>query len=117
MVKPFSQKRGTAIGTHFASSYAILALAKFEEEALDAYHQIPWTWWRYIDDIFMIWQHGEDGLREFVYYLNSIHPTHKFIYIYSKTETEFLDVNVIKEGNSITTDLYIKETDSRLLDL
>ena len=61
----------------------------------------------------MIWQHGEDGLREFMSYLNSIHPTLKFTYKYSKTETEFLDVNVIKKGNSITADLYIKETDTR----
>ena len=26
-------------------------------------------WWRYIDDIFTIWQHGEEKLKEFLKYL------------------------------------------------
>ena len=70
------------------------------------------VWWRYIDDVFTIWTHGEDSLKEFIAYLNDIHPTLKFTFKYSKTQTEFLDVNVIKEGNSLKTDLFIKDTDT-----
>ena len=38
----------------------------------------PHTWWRYIDDIFMIWTEGPDRLKISVDYLNNIHPTITF---------------------------------------
>ena len=38
----------------------------------------PLVWWRYIDDIFMIWQQGEEALKEFLKIINSCHPTIKF---------------------------------------
>ena len=34
----------------------------------------PYVWWRYLDDIFMIWTGNEDELREFIEYLNNLHP-------------------------------------------
>ena len=108
----YKQKSGTAIGTKFAPSYAILTMGDFEEKALDGATLKPWLWWRYIDDIFLVWEHGEDSLIDFIDYLNSLHPTLKFTYKYSQAQIEFLDVLVIKEGNSIKTDLFVKETDT-----
>ena len=35
--KDFKQKRGTAIGTKFASAYAILFMADFEEKMLQSF--------------------------------------------------------------------------------
>ena len=61
----FKQIRGTAMGTFFAPSYAILALAELEEEAISKYKLQPWVWWRFIDDIFTIWQHGRMELDSF----------------------------------------------------
>ena len=48
----------TATGTKFAPSYAILAMGEFEKQALEGSDLKPWLWWRYIDDIFMIWEYG-----------------------------------------------------------
>ena len=110
--KTFKQKQGTAIGTKFAPSYAILFMGEFEERALENYHLKPWVWWRYIDDIFLVWEHGEEALIEFISYLNSIHPTIKFTHKYSRDSIEFLDVLVIREGEGIRTDLFVKETDT-----
>ena len=110
--KIFHQKQGTAIGTKFAPSYAILFMGDFEEQALDGYHLKPWVWWRYIDDIFLVWEHGEESLMEFIEYLNSIHPSIKFTSKFSRESIEFLDVLVIREGQDIQTDLFVKETDT-----
>ena len=104
----YKQKHGTAIGTKFAPPYAVLSLGKFESEALDGYPLKPWVWWRYIDDIFLIWQYGEEALDAFILFLNSINPTLKFTKNISRTQIEFLDVMVIRDGNKILTDLYVK---------
>ena len=62
--------------------------------------------------IFILSQHGEKGLNKFLEILNSYHPTIKFTAIYSKEKVSFLDVEVIKKGNQLVTDLYIKPTDT-----
>ena len=60
----------------------------------------------------MIWQYEEESLKEFLTYLNSIHPSIKFTFKYSHDSIEFLDVQVSKEGKGIRTDLFVKETDT-----
>ena len=50
-------KEGTAIGTKFASAYAIIFMAALEEEILEIPIKKLWLWWRHIDNIFMIWHH------------------------------------------------------------
>ena len=34
-----------------------------------------WVWWRFLDDVFFIWLHGEDRLKEFLEFINSSHKT------------------------------------------
>ena len=65
----YRQTQGTAIGTKFAPSYAILFMGDFEERALENYDLKPWVWWRYIDDIFLVWEHGEQSLLEFIVFV------------------------------------------------
>ena len=55
----FKQKKGTAIGTKFAPPYSIIYMGRFEEQAIEGYELKPWFWKRSIDDIFLIWEHGE----------------------------------------------------------
>ena len=71
--KTFKQKRGTAIGTKFAPPYAILFMADFEEKMLESFEKKPMIWWRYIDDIFFIWEHGEESLKVFIEQVNMFH--------------------------------------------
>ena len=78
------QVRGTAIGTKCAPSYAILFLAALEQKLLDHHVEKPLLWWRYIDDVFLVWTHGEEKLLEFVNFLNSAHHSIKFTAEYSK---------------------------------
>ena len=76
--KTYKQLRGTAIGTKFAPPYAVLFMAALEEKILSKVKKKPSVWWRYIDDIFFIWEHGEESLQEFINEINSFHPTIKF---------------------------------------
>ena len=91
----FKQTRGTAIGTKMAPSYAILFMDNLEQKILESSFLKPLVWWRYIDDIFYIWQHGEENRKTFLDHLNSCHPTIKFTANYSYESLEFLDVKVL----------------------
>ena len=85
MEKTLKQK-GTAIGTKFAPPYSILFMAELEEEILLSEIELkPYLWWRYIDDIFFLWEHGEEKLKKFIEYLNEKHPTIKFTAEWSQT--------------------------------
>ena len=113
--KHYLQIHDTAMGTRKAPSYANLFHAKVEIDALSRAPYQLHTWWRYIDDFFMIWTHSVDDLHAFTSYLNSIHPTIKFTSNYSFTASiTFLDANVFVNNGNITTDLYTKTTDKHL---
>ena len=109
----YKQLRGTAIGTKMAPPYAIIFMGDLEEKLLKDCDKKPLAWWRYIDDIFMLWQHGEKELEKFLEFLNCYHPTIKFTANYSRNKVNFLDVSVRKKDNQLVTDLYIKPTDTR----
>ena len=109
--KNFLQIHGTAMGTKMAPSFANLFLGQFESNALSNSPFKPHTWWRYIDDIFMIWTEGLENLNTFVNYLNNLHPTIKFTSNHSFTNIPFLDVMVSLKDGLIETDLYTKPTD------
>ena len=40
-------------------------MAELEEEILSEIELKPYLWWRYIDDIFFLWEDGEEKLKEF----------------------------------------------------
>ena len=108
----YKQLRGTSIGTKMAPPYAVVFMGKLEEDFIKGQRLKPMVWWRYIDDIFMLWEHGEKELKAFLEALNSCHPTIKFTAEYSKEKINFLDVSVRKVSNHLVTDLYVKPTDT-----
>ena len=83
-----------------------------EEDMLSNSILKPLVWWRYIDDIFMMWEHGEEELKKFLETLNCYHPTITFTAEYSRAKVNFLVVTVTKKGNQLVTDLYVKTTDT-----
>ena len=70
----------------------------------------PFLWFRYIDDILMVWIHGNEKFDCFIAYLNNIHPTIKFTSERSTTSIPFLDVNILLESGKIEPDLYCKHS-------
>ena len=76
--KSYKQICGTAIGTKFAPPYAVLFMAVLEQNILSKVKKKPSVWWRYIGGIFIIWEHREESLQEFINEINSLHPPIKF---------------------------------------
>ena len=102
---------GTVIGTKFAPVYTCIFVDKLETNFLKTHTLRPLAWFRYIDDVFFLWVHGEENLKQFLDSLNNYNLSITFTHEYSKKEILFLDLKVgIKNGN-ITTDLYVKDTD------
>ena len=71
-----------------------------------------YLWRRYIDDIFFLWEHGENKLKSFIDKINKVHPTIKYTAEWSKTSINCLDVTVSLVERVIETELYAKPTDS-----
>ena len=99
------------MATKMAPSYANLFMGNFEQKALATATHSPLIWWRYIDDIFLLWTHGEEKLNDFITYLNNLHPTIKFTSSFSYNEIPFLDVKVMLLNGRLETDLYVTPTD------
>ena len=112
--KLYLQKQGTAMGTKMAPSFANIFMGALEQTLLSSSpdHLIPLLWKRFIDDIFLIWTHGEASFQSFIQHLNSFHPTIKFEVTHSTKSVHFLDTTVyITPQNTLETTLYIKPTD------
>ena len=87
-------------------------MAELEEEILRKAECKPYLWWRYIVDIFFVWQHGEEKLKFFIDNITKMYPTIKFSADWSKTSINFLDRLVSITEGVIETDVYVKPTDN-----
>ena len=110
----YIQKQGIAMGTRMAPNYTVIFMHYLESNLLSSTTSKPKTWLRFIYDIFMIWPHGIQSLKQFINVINSYHPTIKFTYDYHKHEIPFLDTIVYKtEENQLFTRDYHKPTDNK----
>ena len=80
-------------------------MADLEKRLLSHIDLKPYIWWRYIDNTFLIWEHGEESLNLFVERINSIYPTITFTADWSHSSVNFLDVKVIMKDGRIIADL------------
>ena len=119
----YIQTKGTAMGTKFAPNYATLTLGFLEIRlfhvlTVNLGHTtasiIKSCYYRYLDDVFCIWnlKFGPDSL--VVDLLNSLNKNLSFINDQKGDTVSFLDINIIKTiNNDIETDIHYKETDSK----
>ena len=122
--KYYTQKKGTCMGTPMAPNYANLFMDKFERNLLESFKKKtgkePLVWWRYIDDIFVIWNGDEKSLAEFIRFAQNFSEsqkmgsTIKFTVNQSREEVQFLDVRVMLKDGKVVTSVYSKPTDSHL---
>ena len=75
------------MGTKMAPTYAGIFMSSLEG---------------YIDDIFVLWEHGQDAFDNFLQSLNSINPTINFTWEVDTSQITFLDVDIYvqHQGNS-----------------
>ena len=89
----------------------VLFIVELEEEILQKAEFKLYLWWWYIDDIFFLWEHGEEKLKSSIDNTNKMHLTMKFTADWSKTSIDFLDVTVSIADGVIETDPYVRPTD------
>ena len=83
----------------------------FEEMALESPQLRPNVWKRYIDDTFVIWQHGSPSKQLFLKHLNNQQDSIKFTMEEEQdNRIAFLDVLVQREGLKMSTSVYRKAT-------
>ena len=99
------------MGTRLAPSFANIYMSHFEKEHVYTHDLQPTVWYRFIDDVFMIWDHGRDELDRFIRHLNSASENITFSSEVSETNLNFLDVTVSVESSKLKTELYTKPTD------
>ena len=105
------QISGTAIDTKFAPAYACIFTDDVESKFLETRSLQPLISFRYIDDVFFIWTHGEEKLQLFISDLNNYNPHIEFTYEFHKEHISFLDLKVNFYDGKLTTDLHVKPTD------
>ena len=109
----YQQSFGTPMGSPISPILAnIDFMEDFEQKALETARYKPKLWLRYVDDTFIIWQHGSDKLSDFLDHLNQQHPRIQFT---METETSdslpFLDVLISKRvDGSLGHPVYRKPT-------
>ena len=74
-------------------------------------------YWRFLDDIFMVWEHSKEEFYKFVKILNTHHPSITVKAELSSESMHFLDTvvykgNRFKETVTFDTKVYFKLTDT-----
>ena len=116
----FLQIWGTSMGRRFAPKYANIFMAHFEKRALAKCPNLPQAYFRFLDDIGLLWPHSLEAFYEFLNIFNSQHRTIKFKATISQQEINFLDVTIFKgprflETGILDTKVYFKPTDTHEL--
>ena len=100
------------MGTKCAPTYANLVLSVTEQEFIHKVALKPIAWYRFVDDIFLVYQHGIENLNSLVEHFNSSHRTLKLTLEWSYNEVAFLDTIVYINNGKLNTTLYKKTTDA-----
>ena len=98
------------VSTKMAPSYANIFMGVFEKQMLSTYHHKPFIYFRYIDDIFMIWTEREGSLNKFLDHCNKQNKHIQFTLSEIRTTVPFLDVSVSLQNKKLHT-MYYKPTD------
>jgi len=69
----YEQTDGIAMGSPLSPVIANFFLENIEKKAIEQATHRPAHWYRYVDDTFVIWPHGQQKLTEFLNYLNGLH--------------------------------------------
>ena len=95
---------------NFLAHMPMLFMGYLEEKFIGLYDLKPWFWWRFLDDVFMIWLHSEE-LKIFLDRLNTFHNSIKFTWEIVFRRICFLDDAVTMIEGGFDTDVYNKPID------
>ena len=109
----YLQIKGCTMGTIYAPTYANIFMVEFEQKYIyPLIKDKSIFFFRYIDDIFMVWTKSETQLKDFMNELNEKYPSIKFDYKFDWKQIEFLDPLVrIDQQNKLQTTLFQKSSE------
>ncbi|GJQ86498.1 hypothetical protein Trydic_g10400 [Trypoxylus dichotomus] len=88
-------------------------MEQFESLDIETTADKPTIWWRYVDDMFVVWSHERDKLDRFPNHLNGVHPNIQFTMELEHNEVlPFLGVRVNRDQASAITSVFRKLTQS-----
>ena len=115
------QVHGCAMGSHKSPPFSSLAIGYLEKELVliqrnirgdDYANYLLRMLRRFLDDIFLKWKNSLGNPSDLLLAMNSLDPKIKFT-MESGDSLPFLDVKfTLESDNSLSTDIYYKETDS-----
>ena len=118
----YLQKSWNAMEKIFTPHYCNIVMGKLEKEILARFpHKKNLE--KILGWYFMIWEHDHKRLEEFLYLINSDHPTIKFMAEVHENSGDFLDATIHKRRNCSATGTlstkirYFKATDTHSLSL
>ena len=112
----FIQTKGTAMGRKYAPSYANIFMAYWEKEAMSKSYLQPSLYYRFLDDIYILWDHGLEQFQNFFNILNDHHHSVSLTARIERDEIDFLDVTTFRAHSSaLHTKMFFKPTDTHSL--
>ena len=115
----YLQTCGCPMGKIIGPAAANIYLIDFDEAALNDFKIKPEVFFRYLDDIFLLWNGTLEELKEYETFLNSLIPGIKITLEANLHAINFLDINIYKKyvDNKIelATRIYVKPTDTQNL--
>ncbi|CAJ0917088.1 unnamed protein product [Ranitomeya imitator] len=114
----YLQRSGVAMGAKCAPAYANTFLGWWEEKfvyPLTSFAAHVHAWYRFIDDIFILWKGTKEECILFFDHLNT-NPHNIFLtYSISASEITFLDLRIFPHEKHLATDLFRKPTATNAL--
>ena len=105
------------MGKKYAPAFANIFMADWEHNMLKGTPLTPLCYKRFLDDIFIIWTHGEQHLTTFITYANSIDPSVQLEAEVNPKGVAYLDTYIYKgpchqRTGHLDMRLYTKPTSS-----
>jgi retron-type reverse transcriptase len=95
----YEQTDGVAMGSPLSPVTANFFMKYFEKKAIEQATHKPACWFRYVDDAFVIWPHGQEKLTEFLNHLSGLHNKIQFTMEKEEDHIPFLDTDIYRKTN------------------
>jgi hypothetical protein len=87
----------------------------FEKNAIEQVTHKPVCWFRYVDDTFFIWPHGQEKLEGFLNHLIGLHNKIQFTMEKEEGHLPFLDIDIYRKmDGSLGHKVYWKSTHTNI---
>jgi hypothetical protein len=107
----YEQTDGVAMGSPLSPVIANFYMEDFEKKVTEKATHMPLCWYRYVDDTFVIWPHGQEKLMDFLNHLNGIHNNIQFTMDIEEGHLPFLDIDIYRKmDGSLGHKVYWKPT-------